>query len=53
MLRGSDALLDVARYVLMNPVRAGLVEHVEDYPFSGSTEYAIETILQADQWTPP
>ena len=25
-----------ARYILQNPVRAGLVEHIEDYPFSGS-----------------
>ena len=31
-LRG-DEFVDVLRYVLENPVRAGLVAHWEDYPF--------------------
>ena len=30
-LREEDDLIDVARYVVANPVRAGLVQRVEDY----------------------
>ncbi len=32
-LRREEDLLAVARYVVMNPVRAGLVRRVGDYPF--------------------
>lgn len=32
-LRTGESLVDVARYVVMNPVRAGLVRRVGDYPF--------------------
>lgn len=32
-LRAEDRLLDAARYVVMNPVRAGLLRRVGDYPF--------------------
>jgi len=32
-LRNDEDLLDVARYVVANPVRAGLVPRVGDYPF--------------------
>jgi REP element-mobilizing transposase RayT len=32
-LRHEDCLEDVARYVVLNPVRAGLVRRVWDYPF--------------------
>lgn len=32
-LREDKALIDVARYVVRNPVRAGLVSRVGDYPF--------------------
>lgn len=45
ILRDGSAYLRVARYVLLNPVRAGLVDRAEDYPFSGSTEYPIAEIL--------
>lgn len=45
-------MLAVARYVLMNPVRANLVERADDHPFSGSTVYSVQTILEADDWTP-
>ncbi len=43
----SDASLILsARYVVMNPVRAGIVDHPEQYPFSGSTRYTIAEILE-------
>jgi len=32
-VRADEDLLDVARYIVLNPVRAGLVTHVQMYPF--------------------
>ncbi|TBU72446.1 REP-associated tyrosine transposase [Phytopseudomonas daroniae] len=32
-LRNEDELLHTARYVVANPLRAGLVRHIGDYPF--------------------
>jgi len=32
-LRAEEQLLDAARYVVMNPVRAGMVTRVGDYPY--------------------
>ena len=32
-LRTDETLRDVARYIVLNPVRAGLVRRVGDYPF--------------------
>jgi hypothetical protein len=40
------------RYIVENPVRAGLVARVEDYPFLGSTVYSIAEILEAVQLMP-
>ena len=37
VLRSDDATDVVVRYVLDNPVRAGLVSRHEDYPFMGAT----------------
>ena len=45
VLRPEEGWLHAARYVLLNPDRAGLVERPQDDPFCGSTEYSIETIL--------
>jgi putative transposase len=52
VLRGDEATLGVARYILENPVRAGLVAGVEDYPFAGSMVYPIAEILAAVQMMP-
>jgi REP element-mobilizing transposase RayT len=32
-LRGEESIVEAARYIIANPVRAGLVRCVEDYPF--------------------
>lgn len=32
-LRAEDQILDVARYIVANPVRAGLVTRLRDYPY--------------------
>ena len=34
------------RCTIENPVRAGLVEQVEDYPYTGSTLYSIEALKE-------
>lgn len=39
ILRSDDHTNDVADYILANPVRAGLVERPQDYPYSGSLVY--------------
>ena len=38
ILRGAEALEDVARYVWANPVRAGMVENMTEYRYSGPRE---------------
>jgi putative transposase len=47
VLRREDATLAIARYVIENPVRAGLVCSPTDYPWSGSDCYTMDEILQA------
>jgi len=47
VLRNDEATLAVARYIFENPIRAGLVSRVEDYPLLGSTTYAVADILEA------
>ena len=47
VLRDDEATLIVARYIIENPVRAGLVATPESYPFSGSELYALGDILGA------
>ncbi|NOT27616.1 MAG: transposase [Acidobacteria bacterium] len=48
-LRDDEDALSVARYVLENPVRAGIVRQVQDYPFLGSNVYRLEEVLEALQ----
>lgn len=48
-LRSEEAAISVARYILENPVRAGLVTRIEEYPFSGSSVYSLEHIGEAVQ----
>jgi putative transposase len=52
VLRDDEASLSVARYIIENPVRAGLVESPLDYPYLGSIGYTIEQILEAVGWEP-
>ena len=37
-IRGSESAAAFAQYVLMNPVRAGLVQDYRQYPYSGSID---------------
>jgi putative transposase len=40
-LRRDEDCMVVARYIIGNPVRSGIVERGEDYPFSGSLVYEL------------
>jgi hypothetical protein len=46
VLRDEEDTLRVARYIIVNPVRAGLVTSPRDYPFSGSDVMPLETLLE-------
>ena len=52
VLRDDEASLSVARYIIENPVRAGLVHSAHEYPFLGSTMYTIGQILDSVCWQP-
>jgi REP element-mobilizing transposase RayT len=46
VLRLEEATFVVARYILENPVRAGLVTRVEEYPFVGSCVYTLRELME-------
>ena len=45
VLRDTEGSLAVSRYILANPVRAGLVARPFDYPFSGSFAWDRQALL--------
>ena len=45
ILRDDEATVEVVRYILRNPVRAGLAASVEEYPFVGSLAYKLKNLL--------
>lgn len=47
VLRQTDDAMSVARYILENPVRAGLVRNAQDYPFLGSDRWTIEQLIDS------
>jgi putative transposase len=49
VLRRDENTVTVARYILANPVRAGLVERAEDYPFLGSGMLTLRDLLYSVQ----
>jgi len=46
VLREHESTNTVVRYILENPIRAGLVERIEDYPFVGSFVYTLPQLLE-------
>jgi putative transposase len=46
VLREDDAVFSMVRYIVENPVRAGLVARIEDYPFTGFQMCGLEDILE-------
>jgi len=47
IVRSDQQTIEVVRYLLMNPVRAGLVDSPLEYPFSGSEVFSREQLLTA------
>ena len=47
VLREDDDARDLARYIVNNPVRAGLVESPADYPFVGSDAWSLAEMLES------
>jgi REP element-mobilizing transposase RayT len=50
VLRPDEPSQVVARYILENPVRAGLVANVEDYPFVGSFVHPLSELIEWAYW---
>jgi putative transposase len=50
VLRNEESTEDVIRYIVGNPIRAGLVTKVTDYPFWGSFKYSREELLDHIHW---
>jgi putative transposase len=44
VLRSDEQTLVVAKYILENPVRAGLAAAFDTYPFSGSNRYTMQQL---------
>mgnify|MGYP001613867795 CR=1 FL=1 len=44
IVRDDESALAIARYIVANPVRAGLVVEPRDYPFSGSLVFGKEQL---------
>jgi REP element-mobilizing transposase RayT len=44
VLRKEESIEEVAKYILENPVRKGLVNNFVDYPFSGSMVFDIKEL---------
>jgi len=49
VLRDDEPTNRAVRYVLANPVRAGLVQNFEEYPFAGSAVFSVEELREF--WT--
>jgi putative transposase len=47
VLRNDEDTVGVARYILENPIRAGLVRCVHEYPFVGSRRHSLDAIMTA------
>lgn len=59
VLRGDEGEASIIRYMVLNPVAAGLVRDPADYPFWGTADWSREEILRDlrehphDVWEPP
>jgi len=49
VLRSEEDVIGVVRYLLENPVRAGLVQRPEDYAYLGSATATVNDLLDAAQ----
>ena len=44
-LRGEEGTWNVARYIVTNPIRSGLTDDLDGYPFWGSLTHSREELL--------
>jgi putative transposase len=49
VLRDGEDILTIARYMLNNPVRAGLVKNPVEYPYLGSDRWSVIELIDAQQ----
>jgi putative transposase len=49
VLRSNEDVFALARYLIANPLRAGLVRDVLDYPFIGSQTMALRDLVESVQ----
>jgi len=47
VLRAEENVRSIARYIVENPVRAGLVAHAIDYPYLGSDRWTVRELLES------
>lgn len=47
VLRDKELTIVVARYILENPIRARVVERVEEYAFVGSLVYPLADLIES------
>jgi putative transposase len=53
VLRDEERTLAIVRYIMTNPVRAGLANRVGGYPFCGSDMFSMEEICACQEiWEP-
>ena len=52
VLRENDSTFAVARYIVQNPVRAGMVRSPVEYPFCGSSIWSKEELVESTMWRP-
>ena len=46
VLREGEDAREIARYIIANPVRAGIVQSPDEYPFSGSDPWSIRELME-------
>jgi putative transposase len=52
VLRETDSAYAVARYIVQNPVRAGLARSPIEHPFCGSSTWSKEELVESTMWRP-
>lgn len=52
VLRPEETTATVVRNILENPLRAGLVDGVDEYPFIGSSAYTVGELMDLIQSQP-
>ena len=46
ILTGPESWAAIARYIALNPIRAGLCEEPEEWPYTGSVGYTLDEVFE-------